>query len=279
MSASEKILNGAISSGTSAMKQQSTVSSSSYEPAPPPVSTYETYRPPPPISHERINPFDKNKPASVAPAAVPIVSSSFSYTPPSSTFTSAVPITSTTTQVFKPDLTATSDFDYSYKPTIPSTVLSNVTQSPSPLLYSSRDSVDKAVPEVSSDFKRPVLERKLSDADIIFGAKPAAPDYSSFKYASGYSRNRSNSSFTSSTTDSDYMYGNRDAKRENSFQKSISVSSDKDGDFSHDPEVLFTRSGIQNDAFSDFDSPAAAASSTSGAHQSWSNNDDDYDLK
>lgn len=248
------------------MKQQSTVSSSSYEPTPPPVSTYETYRPPPPISHERINPFDKNKPAIVTTTATAVVSSSFSYTP-SSTFTAA-PIT--TTQVFKPEIAASSDFDYSYKPTIPSTVLSNKTD-----LYST--SVDKAVPEVPSEFKRPVLERKLSDADIIFGAKPAAPDYSSFKYASGYSRNRSNSSFTSSTTDSDYVYGTRDAKRDNSFQKSISVSSDKDGDFSHDPEVLFTRSGIANDAFSDFDSPAAAASSV--ANQSWSNNDDDYDLK
>lgn len=275
MSASEKILNGAISSGTSAMKQQSTVSSSSYEPAPPPlVSTYETYRPPPPISHERINPFDKNKPVIVTPVTTTTaaaVSSSFSYTP-SSTFTPA-PIT--TTQIFKPDLTASSDFDYSYKPTIPSAVLPSTTQSS--VVYSSRDSVDKAVAEVpSSDFKRPVLERKLSDADIIFGAKPSPPDYSSFKYASGYSRNRSNSSFTSSTTDADYVYGNRDAKRDNSFQKSLSVSSDTDGDFSHDPEVLFTRSGIANHAFSDCDSPAAASFV---AKQSWSNTDDDYDLK
>lgn len=157
------------------------------------------------------------------------------------------------------------------------------------MVYSKRDSVDKAEPtpltttatiEEKAEFKRPELERKLSDADIVFGAKPTV-DYSSYKYssasgASGYGRNRSNSSFTSSTTDSDYIYGSRDARRDNSFQKSLSVSSDKDGDFTHDPEVLSTRSGIANDAFSDFDSPA---SSKPAPNKIWSNNDDDFDLK
>lgn len=121
----------------------------------------------------------------------------------------------------------------------------------------------------------------MSDADIVFGAKPTV-DYSSYKYssgtsgASGYGRNRSNSSFTSSTTDSDYIYGSRESRRDNSFQKSLSVSSDKDGDFTHDPEVLSSRSGIANDAFLDYDSPAA---SKPAANKIWSNNDDDFDLK
>lgn len=268
LSASEKILNGTISSGTSALKQtSSTVSSSSYETSQSlPMTTYETYRPP--ISHERINPFDKNKTTSSATV------SSYSYTPPPSTYTPApaaapvAPITST----YKSDISL-SGFDYSYKPPDP------------PMVYSKLDSVDKAeseppatsASEKKSDFKRPELERKLSDADIVFGAKPSV-DYSSYKYSSGngYTRNRSNSSFTSSTTDSDYVYGSREAKRENSFQKSLSVSSDKDGDFTNDPQVLATRSGIANDAFSDFDSPA---SNKPAANKLWSNNDDDFDLK
>lgn len=284
LSANEKILNGTISSGTTSvgmMKQPTplTVSSSSYEqtPQPPPLSssssssmTYETYRPP--ISHERINPFDKNK-------TTVTTTSSYSYSAP----TVATTTTTSSTITFKPDLTsATSGFDYSYKPTSTSTYSSqSVAQ---PMVYSSRDSIDKTSEpplassekpsEKSSDFKRPELERKLSDADIIFGSKPT-PDYSSYKY-SGYSRNRSNSSFTSSTTDSDYVYGARDSRRENSFQKSLSVSSDKDGDFSHDPQVLSSRSGITNDAFSDFDSPASIKPAT---NKSWSNNDDDFDLK
>lgn len=245
------------------MKQpSSTVSSSSYEPSQPPITTtFETYRPP--ISLERTNPFDKNK----TTAAI-----SYSYNPPTSTYTTPAPIAPA---AYKSDLIS-SGFDYSYKPT-------------NPMVYSKRDSVDKAeskpetmtaTTEEKPDFKRPELERKLSDADIIFGAKPTV-DYSSYKYssggvASGYGRNRSNSSFTSSTTDSDYFYGSRDARRENSFQKSLSVSSDKDGDFTHDPQVLSSRSGISNDAFSDFDSPAP---SKPAANKLWSNNDDDFDLK
>lgn len=268
ISASEKILNGTISSGTSVLKQPtSTVSSSSYEPSQPlPMTTYETYRPP--ISHERINPFDKNK------TTVTTAVSLFTYTPPSSTYTSVAPV-APITSTFKTDISS-SGFDYSYKPPIIP-----------PMVFSKRDSVDKAESQPptatsasveKSDFKRPELERKMSDADIIFGAKPSV-DYSSYKYTSGsgYARNRSNSSFTSSSTDSDYLYGSRDARRENSFQKSLSVSSDKDGDFSNDPQVLSTRSGIANDAFSDFDSPAP---SKPAANKLWSNNDDDdFDLK
>jgi len=119
----------------------------------------------------------------------------------------------------------------------------------------------------------------MSDADIVFGAikvSSTGTDASSFK-PNTYARNRSNSSFTSTSTESNYMYGTRDAKRDNSFQKSLSVSSDKDGDFTHDPTVLSSRAGINNDAFSDFDSPKT--STTSAANKIWSNNDDEYDLK
>lgn len=163
----------------------------------------------------------------------------------------------------------TSGFDYSYRP-------------PPLPVYASKDSVEKqdskpvvAAAAVKSEMRHK-FERKLSDADIVFGSKPE-PYTSSFK-VENYSRNRSNSSFTSTSTDSNYIYG-RDSRKENSFQKSLSVSSDTDGDFSHDPAVIASKTfkGINNDAFSDFDSPKT----TTAGNKSWSNNDDDddYDLK
>jgi hypothetical protein len=211
----------------------------------------------------------------VAPAAAAVTT----YSPYSTVNTyTASSITSSTTNdktldnkhtivdstIIKPSVTNITGFDYSYKPpTIP--------------LYSSIDKTTEKT-EVKTETKRdrPEFARKLSDADIVFGAKPAAPTDPSFKTA-GYARNRSNSSFTSTSTDSDYIYGSRDARRDNSFQKSLSVSSDKDGDFSHDPGILATRSGISNDAFSDYDSPLKTTSSS--ISKPWSNNDDDFDLK
>lgn len=256
-SASEKILNGTISSGTTITKpplppQPLSASSSSYErssnayapsfasmqqqqPEPNIAATFESYRPPlQAVSHERINPFDKGKPPVAAATAA-----------------AATEIKET---VFKPDLTSVAGFDYSYKP--PTTT-----------------AVPPAQPIVEEKPKaRPEFERKLSDADIIFGEIKKAQE----AYKQNYARNRSNSSFTSTSTDSDYVYGTRDNRRENSFQKSLSVSSDKDGDFTHDPTILSNRSGVCNDAFSDFDSPSIPASQTK---KSWSNIDDEYDLK
>lgn len=293
-SAAEKILNGTISSGISTKQSQQPPSSSisgtvasssfdrssipsyapsmpSYQPEPPTsgiTATYESYRPP--ISHERINPFDKNKVATI----------SVSYSTYSSTtsYSSPVPVKDEKTldditkdrfNKQKSGITNVSGFDYSYKPSGPPVV-------PPPVLTSTattNPSVDKA-----DERPRGQFERKLSDADIIFGAVKVSSTGtdSSFKQPNNYGRNRSNSSFTSTSTDSDYVYGSRDPRRDNSFQKSLSVSSDKDGDFTHDPTVLQTRSGISNDAFSDFDTPKTT---TSSANKLWSNNDDDFDLK
>lgn len=249
-----------------------------------PEPTYEPYRPPI-ISHERINPFDKNKtPAydnktsgiystlSSNVTAVPVASTAPVETKPVEKYSAPIETKPTTA----PSFSSTTGFDYSYKP-------------PSIPVYVSEKSVEKEDSKASdfdskpSDFEverkgpRHKFERKLSDADIVFGSKPE-PYTSSFK-VENYSRNRSNSSFTSTSTDSGYVYGNRGALKDNPFQKSLSVSSDKDGDFAHDPSVLASRAyqGINNDAFSDFDSPKPSASAT----KPWSNNDDDddFDLK
>lgn len=241
---------------------------------------YEPYRPLI-ISHERINPFDKNKtpaydnktsgiystlssnvtavPAAPAAPAVPV------ETKPVEKYSAPIETKPTTA----PSFSSTTGFDYSYKP-------------PSIPVYVSEKSVEKEDSK-ASDFEverkepRHKFERKLSDADIVFGMKPE-PYTSSFK-VENYSRNRSNSSFTSTSTDSGYVYGNRGALKDNPFQKSLSVSSDKDGDFTHDPSVLASRAyqGINNDAFSDFDAPKTSVSAT----KPWSNNDDDddFDLK
>lgn len=167
-------------------------------------------------------------------------------------------------------------FDYSYKPGGQAPPVAQI-----PLYSGPKESTEKepSVDIEDSEKPRGQFERKMSDADIVFGAikvSSTGADSSSFK-PSSYARNRSNSSFTSTSTDSNYVYGSRDARRDNSFQKSLSVSSDKDGDFTHDPTVLSSRAGISNDAFTDYDSPKT--STTSSATKLWSNNDDEYDLK
>lgn len=242
------------------MSQSTADTSSPYIPS-------EPYRPPI-ISHERINPFDKNKPPVYNAAPSGIYASIATTTPAVAKVTA--PEIKETPLVTKPvDVTSTYGFDYSYKP---STYVSNV---PEPVVVE----VKKTVPQESSfersEPTRGKFERKLSDADIIFGAKP---DLTASQKTDKYSRNRSNSSFTGSTSgdSTNYVYGTRESFRHNSFQKSLSVSSDKDGDFSNDPQVIASRQqfqGISNDAFSDFDSPKSIPSAT----RSWSNNDDDLD--
>lgn len=239
------------------MSQTSADTTSPYIPS-------EPYRPPI-ISHERINPFDKNKPPVYNAAPSGIYASIATTAPAVAKTTAPTEVKEAPPLASKPvDISSTYGFDYSYKP---STYVSNA---PEPVVEVKKtDSFERSEPT------RGKFERKLSDADIIFGGKPDLTS-ASFK-ADKYSRTRSNSSFTGSTTgDSDYIYAPRETFRNNSFQKSLSVSSDKDGDFSNDPQVMASRQqfqGISNDAFSDFDSPKSHPSAT----RSWSNNDDDLD--
>lgn len=231
-----------------------------------PEPTYEPYRPPPVLSHERINPFDKNKTPTYDNKSSGIYSSLSSNAPAAAAVVKD--IKKEVDSSAKPSFSSsTSGFDYSYRP-------------PPLPVYTSKDTVERqdskpsepSPANKSETSSRHKFERKLSDADIIFGSKPE-PYTSSFKYEN-YSRNRSNSSFTSTSTDSEYMYGASDV---NPFEKSLSVSSDKDGDFSRDPAVVDSRAyqGISNDAFTDYDTPKSTT------QRSWSHqiDDDDDDLK
>lgn len=107
----------------------------------------------------------------------------------------------------------------------------------------------------------------LSDAELVFGDLPSksttttvGPKKSSDSYSFG------------SSTESETLYGGGNHSAKPSFAKSLSVTSEKDGDFSHDPRVASYKiyDGIQNHAFQDFDSPVKNRSVAS---------DDDYDLK
>lgn len=101
----------------------------------------------------------------------------------------------------------------------------------------------------------------VSDADIIFGdiAGNKGSNHSSFERA--YS--------TASTPAQKRSHGG--------YNRSLSVSSEKDGDFSHDPRVNTSYrvyEGIQNAGFTDFESPVKTATPpATGA------DDDEYDLK
>lgn len=283
-------MNGAASGVPSG----ASVSSFERNPVPSPLTqpiiepTYEPYRPPPVHSLERTNPFDKNKVSSFEDKTSGIYSTL--------SLNKTIPLTNKEEQNFREEkptekiveplptatFTTSSGFDYSYKPPpLPTYIPQKSVEKPEPVVPAPVVPAPVVLPPtVAADVVRTEprhkFERKLSDADIVFGSKPE-PYTSSFKVES-YSRNRSNSSFTSTSTDSTYMYGNRDALKNSSFQKSLSVSSDKDGDFSNDPAVIASRPvvGINNDAFSDY-----TPKSTKPTKKAWGHDDedDDYDLK
>lgn len=99
----------------------------------------------------------------------------------------------------------------------------------------------------------------MSDADIIFG------DFAVKKANSRPSFDRVNSTASASVRTILYDKGVR----------SLSVSSDKDGDFTHDPRVNSSYrvyEGIQNVGFTDFDSPVKVV-------ESITTEEDEYDLK
>jgi hypothetical protein len=235
------------------------------------------------VLQERINPFDKNKPTVVdsKPSVTGIYTSSLS----GSNNTTILPTSKVVDATSKPSSTSvtssiiSSGFDYSYKPTttsIPSSYSTQKSVDKEEVLKKPDETTSSTTTSASTAPVRGKFERKLSDADIIFGGKTDPYISSTFN---SYSRNRSNSSFTSTSTDSEYnnpTTTSYDAlKRENPFQKSLSVSSDKDGDFAIDPRVRAYQ-GITNSAFQDsFDSPKASSIS-----KPWSNNhDEDFDLK
>lgn len=277
--------NGNIASGGRIIPSGMSVSSSEINPVPPSTDplTYEPYRPPSVLSsQERINPFDKNKTTAYDNKPSGIYSSLTSVSTASTTviddkLKDQKPVLQVedSTKPSVASFSASSGFDYSYK-------MEKQDSKPSEVVVEKKEIVAEKKEEVvekKEKSSRHKFERKLSDADIIFGSKPE-PYTSSFKFEN-YSRNRSNSSFTSTSTDSDYVYGARDLRKDNPFQKSLSVSSDKDADIwpkeNDGSNISESRAyqGINNDAFSDYDSPKTSAVT----NKPWSNTDDDYDLK
>lgn len=215
-------------------------------------------------------------------ASPPVTSYSFTpaatttATPPASTFSYKAPSTTATPaaySAYKPPSIATTS--YTAK-----TESVDAGKSDADLIFSRKPDTASTQSTQSSkakDFK--MAGSAMSDADIIFGGgKPAAEPVFG-RYAT--SKAASSSSFsTSMSSDSDYIYGNKKSSS-GSFNKSLSVSSDKDGDFSSDPTVVASRAGpayqgIANDAFSDFDSPKNGKAKTTSWKQ---DDDDDYDLK
>lgn len=276
-------------------------------------TTHEPYRPPPPsnVSYERVNPFDKNttsfdnKPtgiysnmttnvASTTSSSISAVTAGkyetnttkddtntidrFTKPPGSRDQSGLYALPQESVVPTKIPETSSGSFDYSYKPT-PATIFPTKTSSidKPDTKNSDADMIFNSKP--ANEFKKPEFKRELSDADIIFGGtKVEEPPMYNAKRFGDY--NKGNVSFSTSndySADSDYIFGN---KKDNTFNKSLSVSSDKDGDFSNDPAVMSSRTyqGVQNDAFSDFEIPPGKSTSSA---KSWSNieNDDDYDLK
>lgn len=130
----------------------------------------------------------------------------------------------------------------------------------------------------------------MSDSEIIFGSTDI-PDRDSYSKRSQYGHGASS---TVDASNSIYETG----RNISSFNRSLSVSSDTNGDFANDPRVNTSYriyEGIQNAGFQDFDSPVKATPSLSSAATASSsdtaasstyisgskifNDDDDYDLK
>lgn len=124
----------------------------------------------------------------------------------------------------------------------------------------------------------------MSDSEIIFGSTDI-PDTKSRRSQFG-----NNAAITMDASNSIYETG----RNLSSINRSLSVSSDTNGDFANDPRVNTSYriyEGINNAAFQDYDSPVKtstslaateAASSFSSSYISGSklfNDDDDYDLK
>ena len=123
----------------------------------------------------------------------------------------------------------------------------------------------------------------MSDSEIIFGSNDL-PDSLSRRTQFG-----SNISNTVDVSNSIFESG----RNISSFNRSLSVSSENNGDFANDPRVNTSYriyEGINNAAFQDYDSPvktntssasetATSFSSTYVSGSKFLNDDDDYDLK
>lgn len=124
----------------------------------------------------------------------------------------------------------------------------------------------------------------MSDSEIIFGSTDI-PDTHSRRSQFG-----TNASSTIDASNSIYETG----RNLSSYNRSLSVSSDTNGDFANDPRVNTSYriyEGINNAAFQDYDSPVKTSTSSAATETATTfsssyisgsklfNDDDDYDLK
>lgn len=254
------------------------------------LSQKSEYRP-----NERINPFDKNKPVSSSSSSNVTITGTSAYEPrnyASSLYKPSTTTTSTdvpTTETYKPtaDLnkkvpdiekktvvkqslskhpeyrrdirsnSITTNTEYSATKFNSKNVSSASLSSQDDPANISRYSIDSGA---GSDYKSKFTRSSgsLSDAELIFGDIPKPKKTDSYTFGS--------------STESDSIFASGGATGKQNFAKSISVTSEKDGDFSHDPRVTSYKiyDGIQNHAFQDYESPVKNNSLAK---------DDDYDLK
>lgn len=160
------------------------------------------------------------------------------------------------------------------------------------------NSASKRTETLRDSFASPQYTRSsgsLSDADIIFGNIPEVRTDSFEKTRTSSSGSvkkygRDGTNFNTSIDSSDSIFGTTETKRDTYYtNRSMSVSSAKDLDHVYHPNSSATApstnyriyEGIQNDAFSDFDSPSrsSVSSSTSTKKRPTYTDDDEYDLK
>lgn len=253
------------------------------------LSQKTDYRP-----NERINPFDKNNPVSSnsSISSNVTITGTSSYEPRNYTSSLYKPSTNTTstdvstTDTFKPtaELNRKPEIEKKtvvkqslskhpeYRRDIRSNSITTNTEysatkynskNVSSASLSSQDdpaNISRYSIDTDSDYKSKFTRSSgsLSDAELIFGDIPKPKKTDSYSFGS--------------STESDSIFASGSATGKQNFAKSISVTSEKDGDFSHDPRVASYKiyDGIQNHAFQDYESPVKNNSQAK---------DDDYDLK
>lgn len=118
-----------------------------------------------------------------------------------------------------------------------------------------------------------------SDADVIFGSNENRASFersvSTTSTTSQKNRNFGRDSFAASVDVSDTIYASH--REPSQYNRSLSVASDKDGDFTNDPRVNASYriyEGIQNAGFTDYDSPVKTVPASKLADL-----EGEYDLK
>lgn len=270
---------------------------------------------------ERINPFDKNKQPTLGAAAVSASDSSTPKLIESSTSSNpSSACTGSTLDALTKNCYTTTSATISSSNLYTSESSKHSTSTASGILYSGSNLTK--VSESNPTSKTTVddyLNKKSENVSVVASKPvPANTRASAAKYAFGSAQYS-----TGSMSDSEIIFGSTDipdtlsrrlqfgsnssntvdasnsifetSRNMSSFNRSLSVSSDANGDFANDPRVNTSYriyEGIQNEAFQDFDSPVKTSASSippstetvnfSSSYISGSklfNDEEEYDLK